>query len=208
MRINVYAYLAVMAGVTLAIRVLPLTLIRRQIENRFLQSFRKFRLRTPAEPLDFCGINGITVVVPGSVRNKADTASIRPHKRQKRFQNRAVAFLLPRADIINLSRCAPLQNQVDCGAMVKNIKPIPLCTPVAVQRQALPAQRSPDHIRNQLFGILIRPVIIRAAADCDAKAVCARIGKHQKIPRRLGSGAASENLAARGAGPYTSSVDT
>ena len=39
MRNNVYLYLAVMAGVTFAIRVLPLTLIRRQIENRFLQSF-------------------------------------------------------------------------------------------------------------------------------------------------------------------------
>lgn len=36
---NVYLYLAIMAGVTLAIRVLPLTLIRGQIENRFLRSF-------------------------------------------------------------------------------------------------------------------------------------------------------------------------
>ncbi len=36
---NIYLYLAIMAGVTLAIRVLPLTLIRGQIENRFLRSF-------------------------------------------------------------------------------------------------------------------------------------------------------------------------
>lgn len=36
---NIYLYLAVMAGVTFAIRVLPLTLIRRQITNRFLRSF-------------------------------------------------------------------------------------------------------------------------------------------------------------------------
>ncbi|MBS5062831.1 MAG: AzlD domain-containing protein [Hungatella hathewayi] len=36
---NIYVYLAVMAGVTFAIRVLPLTLIRRQITNRFLRSF-------------------------------------------------------------------------------------------------------------------------------------------------------------------------
>ena len=36
---NIYGYLAVMAGVTFAIRVLPLTLIRRQITNRFLRSF-------------------------------------------------------------------------------------------------------------------------------------------------------------------------
>ncbi len=36
---NIYIYLAIMAAVTYIIRVLPLTLIRRQIKNRFLQSF-------------------------------------------------------------------------------------------------------------------------------------------------------------------------
>lgn len=36
---NVYLYLAIMATVTYAIRVLPLTLIRKQIRNRFLRSF-------------------------------------------------------------------------------------------------------------------------------------------------------------------------
>lgn len=36
---NVYLYLAIMAVVTYAIRVLPLTLIRKQIKNRFLRSF-------------------------------------------------------------------------------------------------------------------------------------------------------------------------
>ncbi len=36
---NVYIYIAIMAGVTYAIRVLPLTLIRKQIKNKFLKSF-------------------------------------------------------------------------------------------------------------------------------------------------------------------------
>ncbi len=36
---NTYIYLAVMAVVTYAIRVLPLTLIRKEIKNRFFQSF-------------------------------------------------------------------------------------------------------------------------------------------------------------------------
>ena len=36
---DVYLYIAVMAVVTYLIRVLPLTLIRRQIENRFIRSF-------------------------------------------------------------------------------------------------------------------------------------------------------------------------
>ena len=36
---NMDLYLAIMAAVTLAIRILPLTLIRKQIKNRFLRSF-------------------------------------------------------------------------------------------------------------------------------------------------------------------------
>lgn len=36
---NNYLYIAVMAAVSYAIRVLPLTLIRKPVRNRFLQSF-------------------------------------------------------------------------------------------------------------------------------------------------------------------------
>ena len=36
---NVYLYIAVVALVTYLIRVLPLTLIRREIKNPFLRSF-------------------------------------------------------------------------------------------------------------------------------------------------------------------------
>ena len=36
---NVYLYILVMAAVTYAIRVLPLTLIRKQISNSFIKSF-------------------------------------------------------------------------------------------------------------------------------------------------------------------------
>ena len=36
---NVYIYILIMFGVSYAIRVLPLTLIRKQIQSPFLQSF-------------------------------------------------------------------------------------------------------------------------------------------------------------------------
>lgn len=36
---DIYIYIFLMASVTYAIRVLPLTLIRKQIKNRFLKSF-------------------------------------------------------------------------------------------------------------------------------------------------------------------------
>lgn len=39
MQNNTYLYIAIMAAVTIAIRVLPLTLIRKQIKNQFLRSF-------------------------------------------------------------------------------------------------------------------------------------------------------------------------
>ena len=39
MRSNVYVYIAVMAIVTYLIRVLPLTLVRREIKNVYIRSF-------------------------------------------------------------------------------------------------------------------------------------------------------------------------
>ena len=39
MRGNAYIYIFIMAGVSYLIRVLPLTLIRREIKNRFIRSF-------------------------------------------------------------------------------------------------------------------------------------------------------------------------
>ena len=39
MKNNIYIYLAIMAGVTFLIRVLPLTLIRKPIKNKFIKSF-------------------------------------------------------------------------------------------------------------------------------------------------------------------------
>lgn len=36
---NIYIYLGIMVGITFAVRVLPLTLIKRQIRSPFLKSF-------------------------------------------------------------------------------------------------------------------------------------------------------------------------
>ena len=39
MKHNIYIYILIMASVSYLIRVLPLTLIRKQITNRFIRSF-------------------------------------------------------------------------------------------------------------------------------------------------------------------------
>ena len=54
---NHYIYIAVMALVSYAIRILPLTLIRKPIKNRFIQSFLYYvpyghccKMREPTKP--------------------------------------------------------------------------------------------------------------------------------------------------------------
>lgn len=42
MKNNIYLYILVMASVTYAIRLIPLTLIRKEIDNEFIKSFLYF----------------------------------------------------------------------------------------------------------------------------------------------------------------------
>lgn len=60
MQPNVYLYILVMAGVTYLIRVLPLTLIRREIHNRFLRSFLYYVPYVTLAVMTFPAILGAT----------------------------------------------------------------------------------------------------------------------------------------------------
>ena len=60
MQHNIYLYLFVMAAVTYAIRVLPLTLIRQQIQNRFVQSFLYYVPYVTLAVMTFPAILGAT----------------------------------------------------------------------------------------------------------------------------------------------------
>lgn len=57
---NTYVYLLIMAAVTYAIRVLPLTLIRREIKNRFIQSFLYYVPYVTLAVMTFPAILGVT----------------------------------------------------------------------------------------------------------------------------------------------------
>ena len=57
---NVYIYILCMAAVTFLIRVLPLTLIRRQIKNRILRSFLYYVPYVTLAVMTFPAILGAT----------------------------------------------------------------------------------------------------------------------------------------------------
>ncbi len=57
---NIYIYLLIMAAVTYAVRVLPLTLIRKPIKNRFIQSFLYYVPYVTLAVMTFPAIIGAT----------------------------------------------------------------------------------------------------------------------------------------------------
>lgn len=57
---NVYIYIACMAGVTFLIRVLPLTLIRKEIKNKTLRSFLYYVPYVTLAVMTFPAILGAT----------------------------------------------------------------------------------------------------------------------------------------------------
>ena len=64
-RPSIVAYLVVMSAVTLGTRILPLTLIRRPISNRFLRSFLYYVPYVTLSVLTFPAILSATALVVG-----------------------------------------------------------------------------------------------------------------------------------------------
>ena len=97
-----------------------------------------------------------------------------------------VLALVRAADVVRLPRPAALEHAVDAAAEVLDEEPVAHLAPVAVDRKRVAVQRVQDHQRNQLLGVLARPVVVRAAADhrLDAVGVC--VGRHEQVAGGLG----------------------
>jgi hypothetical protein len=81
---------------------------------------------------------------------------------------------------------AALEDGVDAAAEVLDVEPVAHLAPVAVDRQRVAVQRVQDTKRDQLLGVLARPVVVRAAADDGLDAVRVRVGGHEQVPSCLG----------------------
>ena len=65
--------------------------------------------------------------------------------------------------------------------VVLDIEPITDVLPVAIDRQRLACQSFDDHVRDQLFGEMVRPVIVRAVGDECRQPVSFMPGAHQMV---------------------------
>ena len=106
----------------------------------------KIRLRLPAQfSVNFRRVNGITPIVTRPVCDESDQTFRLAQSGQHRLHHLQVGALIVPADVIHFSRRATAQNQVNGGAVILHIQPVPHILAGAVHRQALICQRPGDH---------------------------------------------------------------
>ena len=85
------------------------------------------------------------------------------------------------ADIIDLAVFGVSDDQVDCLAVVFNVKPVTDIFSFTVDRERLISEGVRDHQRDQFLRKLVRAIVIRAAAQGDRQAVGPVICHHEQV---------------------------
>ena len=88
-----------------------------------------------------------------------------------RFDDLKVGPLVASAHIVGLAEASLRCNHGQRAGMVLDIEPVPDVVALAIDRQRFAFERVQDHQRDQLFGEMVGPVIVRAVGDDDRKAV-------------------------------------
>src|SRR4051812_11780605 len=82
---------------------------------------------------------------------------------------------------VRLARSSTCGDRAQRSGVVVHMEPVAHVFTVAVYRQRLFAERALNRERNQLFGKLVRTVIVRAVADDRGQSVGVKPGAHQVI---------------------------
>ena len=92
------------------------------------------------------------------------------------------------ADVIDFALAAFFQNGSDAAAMIVDIEPVAHLLAIAIDRQRPVLEGIGDHQRNQLFGKLIRTVIVGRARDQHRHLVSDEVRPGQQIGPGFGGG--------------------
>ena len=131
--------------------------------------------------MDLRRIDRIPHIMPFAISDKSDQALRLPKFLTDEFHNIDVPHLIVSADIIDLSDASLVYDKVNSLAVIFDIQPVADVFPFAVDRQGLSLEGVGDHQRNQLFGEVVGPVVVRAAADRHGAAVGAVVRHDQQI---------------------------
>src|SRR4029079_17517248 len=96
-----------------------------------------------------------------------------------------IPALLAAADIVSLAGDTSLDDQGQRASVILDIEPIAHILAIAVDWQRLSGETPDDHVRDELLGEVIGPVIVRAIGEQRRQPVSLAPGAHQMIRRRL-----------------------
>ncbi len=82
-----------------------------------------------------------------------------------------VGLFVPAADVVGLTQTAAFEHAADGAAVVFDVEPVADLHAVAVHRQRLAGQGVDDHQRDEFFGEVERPVVVRAVGGEHRQAV-------------------------------------
>lgn len=154
--------------------------------NRLLYPVFKLCFGEPAElGMYLRRVNGISHIVTLAVGDVGDEGFRFAELFTNQLDDVNVLHLVMPADVVNLSDAPVVDNHVNRLAVILDVKPIADVLALAVDRQRFIVQAVRDHQRDQLFGKMVRPVIVRAARDRDGQTVGAVVCKHQQVGGRL-----------------------
>src|SRR2546426_8943597 len=98
-----------------------------------------------------------------------------------------VLDLLAATDVVDPTGLALVQDELDPGAVVLDVEPIACLATVAVDGKRLPIQGVRDEKRDDLLGVLVRAVGVRASSDRGVDAVGSNGGKYLQVAPRFRS---------------------
>ena len=141
--------------------------------HRRTQPLHERMLRRPSElRADLRSVNRIAAIVAKPILHIRDQRFGFVQYLQYQARDVDVSPLVVAAHVVHLADSPRVQNHVHRPAVILDMQPVAHIFPVAVDRERLTPQSPRDKVRNQLFRILIRPVVVRAARDQGRKTVC------------------------------------
>ena len=93
--------------------------------------------------------------------------------------------LVEASDIVGFGNLASVEDKVDGPRMVLDIEPVAYVLAFAIYGQWLAVADIVDEQRDQLFGKLVRPVVVRAVGDQRRHAVGVVVGPDEVVATTL-----------------------
>src|ERR687895_2714143 len=156
--------------------------------DRALESFGEPHLRLPAQRARLLGAQRVAAVLPRPVGHPLDERLGGAGVLDDPLDDLDVRRLVGPADVVDLAGLAALEHGPDPACEVLDVDPVADLHAVAVHRQLVAVQRVEDHQRDQLLGVLVGPVVVRAAADQRLEPVGVVVGSDQQVGARLAGG--------------------